>query len=50
MTQMSVLTDVPNTDILEMLNNDRAGDSDASLDELGICSKKRFLMQYPNSP
>ena len=45
LTQMSVLTDVPYEEILGMFDfwmNDRAGDSDASLDELGISSEKRL--------
>ena len=45
LTQMSVLTGVSYQEILDMFDfwmNDRAGDSDASLDELGISSAKRL--------
>ena len=45
LTQMSILTDVPYQELLDMFDfwmNDRAGDSDASLDELGISPEKRL--------
>ena len=45
LTQMSVLTDVPYQDLLELIDfwmNDRAGDSDACLDDLGVETEKRL--------
>ena len=44
-TQMSLLTDVPYQEILDMFDfwmNDRAGDSDACLDEIGVETEKRL--------
>ena len=45
LTQMSVLTGVPYEEMLELIDfwmNDRAGDSDACLDDIGIESEKRL--------
>ena len=45
LTQMSILTNVPYKELINMFDfwmNDRAGDSDASLDELEISSEKRL--------